>query len=59
MKKIIIPIIFAFTSCVSHFESPLTHIEYKGEISEKGVGVLAKPPGWDAVVYLWEYITQD
>lgn len=60
MKKTpLIASLLLFSGCVSHFESPLTHAEYKGEISENGIGITAKPPGWDIIIYCWEYITSD
>jgi len=56
MKSLLL-ILLLSSGCSTHFESPLTHIKYKGEVSEEGISVLAKPPFWDAAVWCWEYIT--
>lgn len=55
--KAILLILLLSSGCTTHFESPLTHTEYTGTIGGDGVGIVAKPPGWDAIVYCWEYIT--
>ncbi len=46
-----------FTSCQTQIKSPVTQIEYTGEISrEKGVSISAKPPFWDSLSEFGEWL---
>ena len=56
MKHLLL-ILLLSSGCVSHFESPITHTSYTGTIDEDGIGIVAKIPGWDAIVYLYELAT--
>ena len=47
-----------FISCQTSIKSPVTQIEYRGEISKDGIGIAAKPPFWDSLSEFGEWLTR-
>jgi len=60
MKKLIIIIMFLLlSSCATNIHSPMSGIDYKGSISEEGIGVVVKPPFWREACKLWDKLQSD
>jgi hypothetical protein len=56
MKKAILILCILLSSCVTTIKSPATHIEYTGEISERGLSITALPPFWKWCVQGYKYL---
>jgi hypothetical protein len=47
---------FLVCGCQATFKSPVTQIEYTGQISRGGITISALPPLWEYVCDLYDYI---
>lgn len=58
LKHTLIPLaIILLTSCQTTFKSPVTQIEYTGEINQEGLSITAKPPLWQYACDLYKWLT--
>ncbi len=48
--------LFLLCGCQATFKSPVTQIEYTGQISRGGITISALPPLWESVCDLYDYI---
>ena len=56
-KTALIIILTVATGCSTVFTSPVSGIEYRGEISaRKGLCICAKPPFWDVISGIGSWI---
>jgi hypothetical protein len=57
MKALILALLL-LTSCKTTMTSPITQIEYTGEISEDGISATLKPPFWTWAVELYKSFSE-
>lgn len=59
MKLFILSLLLLCGSCTTSFKSPVTQIEYTGEISKEGLSIKALPPFWSYCCDLYNWLFTD
>ena len=59
MKALLIVLTVLCSGCISSFKSPMTQIEWTGEISERGLSATMKPPFWGWCVQAYKFMVSD
>jgi len=57
LKLLTVCLMLLLCGCQASASNPATGTVYTGSISEEGVGLIVKPPFWDAAIGLYNWLT--